>query len=123
MLSKEYDTLAAAMLQERRHHGLTLAHTSLVFNVDDGGTKCTLVTQRAGIKRQSMAQLAADLESRNYVLRVDDANDKRAQIFVLTKLGQKFLKDAISITALLDAKFEKSLGKVVAKGIREYGQD
>lgn len=120
VLSKEYDSLAAKLLEDRGHKGLSLAHTALIFNVDEGGTKCTLVTQRAGIKRQSMAQLAADLELKNYIERLDDPDDKRAQMFVLTKLGRKYLKDALAITASLDLRFEKLLGKPATKGIRDF---
>lgn len=52
-----------------------------------------------------------------YVRRIDAISDKRAQIFVLTKLGQKFLEDAIAITGSIDAELEKSLGKIVANYI------
>ncbi len=109
-MSKMYGIEASTMLAERGHGGLSLAHTALVFNLDADGTKCTIVTKRAGIKRQSMAELANDLERRNYVKRIDDPNDKRAQIFVFTKSGIKFASDAKEICKQLDKKYEKLLG-------------
>lgn len=109
-MSKMYNDDANDMLIKRGHSGLSLAHTALVFNLDDDGTKCTIVTKRAGIKRQSMAELANDLEKNGYIKRVDDPNDKRAQLFIFTKTGLDFSKDAKEITNLLDKKYESILG-------------
>lgn len=117
-MSKLYSTKANDILAERGHKGLSLAHTALVFNLDADGTKCTIVTKRAGIKRQSMAELANDLEERNYVKRIDDPNDKRAQIFVFTKSGLKFANDAREICELLDKKYEALLGTDATTKIR-----
>lgn len=104
-ISKQYYSDASKMLEDKGYKGLSLAHTALVFNLDDNGTKCTTVTDRAGIKRQSMAQFADDLEKLNYIQRIDDPNDKRAQIFVFTKEGKKFTKDAKNICEQLDKKY------------------
>ncbi len=117
-MSKMYSTEASGLLAERGHKGLSLSHTALVFNLDTDGTKCTIVTKRACIKRQSMAELANDLEVRNYVKRVDDPNDKRAQIFIFTKLGMKFATDAKEICELLDKKYEALLGTDATTKIR-----
>ena len=118
-ISKMYNSDANQLLNSRGHDGLSLAHTALVFNLETGGTKCTTVTKRAGIKRQSMAELARDLEEREYIKQVVDPNDKRAQLFLFTKLGLKFQKDAQDVIKMLEKKYEKMLGSDVVSKIRE----
>ena len=108
-ISKQYYSDASKMLEDKGYRGLSLAHTALVFNLDENGTKCTTVTNRAGIKRQSMAQFADDLERLNYIQRIDDPNDKRAQIFVFTEAGKKFTKEVKEICNQLDQRYKLAL--------------
>jgi DNA-binding MarR family transcriptional regulator len=108
-ISKQYYSDASKMLEDRGYKGISLAHTALVFNLDDDGTKCTTVTNRAGIKRQSMAQFADDLEKLNYIKRIDDPKDKRAQIFIFTDAGIKFTKEVKEICNTLDHKYRNEI--------------
>jgi DNA-binding MarR family transcriptional regulator len=56
-----------------------------------------------------MAQFADDLEKLNYIKRIDDPNDRRAQIFVFTDAGKKFTNEVKEICNKLDQKYKNEI--------------
>ena len=89
-----FNTQAIAKLRGRGHGGLTLAHTALLANLDLDGTRITALAERAGMTKQSMGQLALDLEAHGYVTRAPDPTDRRATLVRFTERGGQFLRDA-----------------------------
>src|SRR2546430_651421 len=73
-----FNNRSIVKLRQRGHIGLTLAHTSLLSHLDVEGTRITVLAERAGITKQSMGQLAIDLEKRGYIERKTDPSDHRA---------------------------------------------
>lgn len=108
---RQFNMRAVAALHQRGHSGLTLAHTLLLSNLDVEGTRITVLAERAGITKQSMGQLVADLEERGYIERKDDPNDHRASLVLFTGLGQQFLQDAYEVKREIEAEYEAILGK------------
>jgi DNA-binding MarR family transcriptional regulator len=65
-------------------------HGCLFGNIDpDEGSRLTDLAQRANMTKQSVGEVASDLEQRGYVERVPDPNDGRAKIIRLTAHGRK----------------------------------
>jgi DNA-binding MarR family transcriptional regulator len=109
--SRCYSIRAVTKLNERGHHDLTLAHTSLLANLDLEGTKITILAMRVGITKQSMGQLVAELEAQGYLERESDPTDKRAALVKFTARGWEFLRDAYEIKLEMDVEFASVMGK------------
>ena len=107
---RAYNDQAIAKLRQRGHTGLTLAHTLLLSNLDLEGTRITALAERAGITKQSMGQLAEDLEKRGYIERQVDASDRRATVVRFTRTGWQFLQDAYELKQEIEAEYQTVLG-------------
>src|SRR5690348_7282782 len=77
--------LAAQKLNERGHSSLSLATTVALTQLDLEGTRISVLAERAGMTKQSMGQLVAELESLGYVTRVPDTSDRRATLVQFTE--------------------------------------
>lgn len=98
------------MLHARGHQGLTLTHTALLANLDREGTRITTLAQRVGMTKQSMGQLAHDLETRGYIARMPDPDDRRAARVIFTVAGQQFLRDAHAVVHEIETEYADMLG-------------
>jgi DNA-binding MarR family transcriptional regulator len=56
--------------------------------IDPEGTRLTDLAERAHMTKQSVGEVASDLEQRGYVERVPDPSDGRAKIIRLTERGR-----------------------------------
>ena len=110
--ARAYSDLALVKLQEYGHEGLTLFHTALISNLDLEGTRITTLADRAGVSKQAMGQLVADLEQRGYIERTPDPNDGRATLVQFTEQGWAFLQDAYQVKQAIEAEYAEILGEV-----------
>ncbi len=108
---RAFDTRAVEKLHARGHNGLTLAHTALLANLDLEGSRVTTLAERAGMTKQSMGQLALDLEQRGYILRAPDRADRRAVRVIFTDAGWQFVRDAYEIKQEIEAEYIAILGE------------
>src|SRR5260221_1414658 len=79
--------VAYRKLHERGHDGLSMAHTTLLANLDIEGTPIKVLADRAGVTKQAMGQLVVDLEKKGYIQRETDAKDRRATLIKFTDGG------------------------------------
>lgn len=113
-----FNNRAIARLRQRGHTGLTLAHTLLLSHLDLDGTHITVLADRADITKQSMGQLAIDLEKRGYIERSVDPSDRRATLIRFTNAGWQFLRDAYEIRKEIEAEYQAMLGAEELKHLR-----
>jgi DNA-binding MarR family transcriptional regulator len=97
-------------LRERGYEQINLAHTSLLANLDPEGTSIAVLAERAGMTKQSMRQLAIDLEEKGYVKRTIDPQDKRAHPIALTDTGWQLMQDVQEIKQQMQAECLSLLG-------------
>lgn len=102
--------LATAKLHERGHTGLSLANTTALIHLDVEGTRINVLADRAGMTKQSMGQLVAELESLGYVTRSPDPADRRATLVHFTDSGWRFLLDSAAIKREIEGEFAAILG-------------
>ncbi len=69
--ARAYSELALKKARDYGYGELTLFHTALISNLDIEGTRITTLAQRAGVSKQAMGQLVADLEKRLNLKRKD----------------------------------------------------
>ena len=60
--------------------------------------------------KQSMGQLAVDLEKRGYIQRVIDPRDHRATLILFTAAGWQFLQDAYQVKGEIETEYRAFLG-------------
>ena len=64
------------------------SHGCVFGTIDPEGTRLTDLAERAHMTKQSVGEVASDLEQRGYVERVPDPSDGRAKIIRLTERGR-----------------------------------
>ena len=87
---------------------ITAAHQSVFENIDPDGTRLTALAERSGMTHQSMGELIHALERGGYLQRLDDPNDRRARVIVLTKRGRDLVRCAIAEIAEIDASWHQA---------------
>jgi DNA-binding MarR family transcriptional regulator len=116
---RAYRGEAVKRLQQRDHQHVTLAHVALLSYPDLDGTRLTVLAERAGITKQSMRQLAIELETLHYITRSDDPTDRRASLIRFTDDGWRFLQDANIIKHEREARYSEQPGEVKFQRFRE----
>jgi DNA-binding MarR family transcriptional regulator len=99
-----------ARLRERGYPDVRLAHSALFAHIDPQGTRSSELAERAGMTKQGMGQLVADLEKKGYVERVEDPADRRAKLVRLTKKGWRHVRDAREIISEIEEAYARRLG-------------
>lgn len=102
---------AAVMLQNRDHRSLTLAHLAVVPHIDDEGTRPKAIADRAGMTKQGISPLLADLERLGYLERGPDPSDGRATLVRFTQAGHSLLTDGVEVTRAIETDYARLLGE------------
>src|SRR4029077_20544525 len=108
---RSFSESAFRKLRERGHDGLGIAHTALLAHLDLEGTQATVLAERAGITKQAMGQLVADLVKKGYVQRLADPGDRRATKIMFTEAGWQFLRDAYFVKKEIEADYTALVGE------------
>src|SRR3712207_9178711 len=77
---RDFDTELNARLRERGYPDVRLAHSALFAHIDPEGTRSSELAERAGMTKQGMGQLVADLEKKGYVERVEDPRSEERRV-------------------------------------------
>lgn len=109
--NRMFSERATELLRARGHRALSLAHTTLLSYLDLEGTRITVLAERAGMTKQAMGQLVAELEDQGYLVRAPDPTDRRASLVRFTDAGWRFLRDAAEIKREIQAEYAAILGE------------
>ena len=120
--ARAYSELALEKLRSYGYEGLTLFHTMLISNLDTDGTRITILAERAGISKQAMGQIVADLEERHFIVREPDPSDKRAALIQFTDQGRQFLRDSYLVKQAIEAEYTALLGEAEMSELRDLLQ-
>ena len=107
---RDFDAVLNAGLRERGYPDVRLAHSALFAHIDPEGTRSSELAERAGMTKQGMGQLVADLETKGYIERVEDPGDGRARVVRLTKKGRRHVRDAREIIGEIEEAYARRLG-------------
>jgi DNA-binding MarR family transcriptional regulator len=97
-------------LADRGHPQVRAPHRSVFEFLDDGGTQVSTLAERAGVTKQSMAELVAHLERHTYVERLPDPVDGRAKLVVATARGREVFAIARELIRELQLELDSELG-------------
>lgn len=108
----------AARAQVSAAQGHIMRHLSLQ------GDRLTALAERAGMTKQSMAQIVDECQAWGLVVRERDARDARARLVRFTPLGLQWLQAFGRAVAQAQAEFRAEVGDdvatVVALGLEVY---
>jgi DNA-binding MarR family transcriptional regulator len=108
---------------ERGHPEIRPPHGNVMQFLDDGGTRVSVLAERAQMTKQAMAELVAHLEQRGYVERVPDPVDRRAKLVRATPRGKQLYAIAREVVAEIEAEWTRRLGKAKMRQLRELLQE
>jgi DNA-binding MarR family transcriptional regulator len=104
---------------ERGHPDIRPPHGNVMQFLDEGGTRVSVLAERAQMTKQSMAELVAHLERLGYVERVPDPSDRRAKLVRATPRGKQLYAIARDVVAEIEAEWTRRLGKTKMRQLRE----
>src|SRR5512133_2201079 len=105
-------------IAERGHPDVRPPHGNVFQFLDDGGTRVSVLAQRAQITKQSMAELVAHLERHGYVERVPDPADRRAKLVRATPRGSEVYAIARDVVVEIERQWTERLGEAKMRQLR-----
>lgn len=105
-------------LQARGYAGIRATHTTLLSNMDLAGSTVTQAADRAGVTKQAMGRLAAELEQAGYLTVADDPHDARVKVLRLTRNGRKLMLESLKVMADLEAGYGTAIGRTRFANLR-----
>ncbi len=106
------------VLQERGHPDFRARYGGVLANIDADGTRLSTLAERAGITKPSMVELVDELESKGYVRREPDPDDRRAKLIVPTEVGMSVISLAREVIGDLEQRFREVLGAQQYNAVR-----
>ncbi len=93
LLGNGFDAFAEEMtrrLTQTEYSDIRMTHGCVFGNIDaENGSRLTDLAERANMTKQSVGEVATELERKGYLERVPDPADGRAKIIRLTQRGRE----------------------------------
>ena len=99
-----------ARLALRGYDDFPFASASLLWLMDEGGTRSTVLAQRAGVTKQAMSQLVRLMERQGYLEQVPDLIDTRAKVVRMTGRGEAVMAACVEVRKELNQQVTRTLG-------------
>lgn len=100
-----------AELARSGHPDVRLAHGAVFRHISRGGSRVSVLAQRAGMTKQSMAELVEHLRARGYLELVPDPEDGRARLVRLTAAGWRVHHKLVRISQDFERQCARALGE------------
>ena len=110
-------------LAERGHPEVRYPHGNVFQYLDDGGTRVSVLAERAHVTKQAMAQLVAHLEEHGYVERVPDPDDRRAKLVRTTDRGRAVFAVAREFVKEVEARLDARMGQAKVRRLTALLQE
>ena len=110
LASRAHTAAVTARLAQRGYDDFPFASASLLWLMDEGGTRSTVLAQRAGVTKQAMSQLVRLMERQGYLEQVPDPTDTRAKVVRMTERGEAVKIACVEVRAELNRKVVRNLG-------------
>lgn len=112
-----------ARLTEAGHSVIRPGHGCVFRFINEGGSRLTDLAETAGLTKQAVGEVVADLERLGYVERAPDPLDGRAKVIKLTELGADAHRVALAIFADLEREWAERYGAEQVAAMRELVEE
>lgn len=109
--TRGFDVDLNTRLRTRGYADIRLAHSAVFAYLDVDGTRGVDLAERAGMTKQSMAELVDDLVGKGYLERRPDPTDRRAKLIVATARGRRHMRDGVAEIGRIEAAYRVRLGE------------
>lgn len=113
LLRLSYESLQKEVysaLAERGFPEIRPAHSAVFRHIAPGGSRLTVLAERAGMTKQSMAYLVEGLQEAGLLHSLPDPTDGRARIVRLTRRGEAALDTLLALSAEAEARVAERIG-------------
>ena len=117
--SRAHTAAVTARLALHGYNDFPFASASLLWLLDEGGTRSTALAQRAGVTKQAMSQLVRLMERQGYLEQVPDPTDTRAKVVRMTERGDAVKTACVEVREELNQKVAGALGMSEAERLAE----
>ena len=118
--ARAHTAAVVARLASRGYVDFPFASASLLWLLDEGGTRSTLLAQRAGVTKQAMSQLVKLMERQGYLEQIADQNDTRAKVIRMTPRGEAVKAACVEVREELNRQIAEVVGKLEARRIEAH---
>lgn len=108
--SRAHIAAVTARLALRGYADFPFASASLLWLLDEGGTRSTTLAQRAGVTKQAMSQLVRLMERQGYLQQIIDSSDMRAKVVQMTRRGEAVKVACVEVRQELNQELARVLG-------------
>lgn len=95
-----------------------VVHHNVMAHVTYDGIRLTALAERAGITKQAMSELVADLERLGYLERTPDPQDRRAKLITFSARGHAAVVAARAAFTDIEAQLTDRLGAEAVAALR-----
>lgn len=122
LLDAAFDAFASEL--ERRvadtaYNDIRITHGCVFGNIEPDGSRLTELAHRARMTKQSVGEVATELEQRGYLERVPDPSDGRAKIIRLTERGRAAQSLGLGIIEEIEQEWAERYGAERVAALRE----
>jgi len=118
--ARAHTAAVVARLAQRGYIDFPFASASLLWLLDEGGTRSTTLAQRAGVTKQAMSQLVKQMEREGYLEQVPDLSDTRAKVIRMTPRGESVKAACAEVREELNHSIAKLVGKAKAREMEAH---
>ncbi len=104
----------------RGYADFPFASASLLWLMDETGTRSTLLAQRGGVTKQAMSHLVRMMERQGYLEQVRDPNDTRAKVIRMTPRGKAVKAACVEVREELNQRIAKIVGRDEAREMESH---
>jgi DNA-binding MarR family transcriptional regulator len=122
LLGNGFDAFSEEMtrrLAETPYSDIRITHGCVFGNIEPDGSRLTVLAERANMTKQSVGEVATELERRGYLERVPDPGDGRAKIIRLTERGREAQALGFQIIDEIEAEWGERFGVERVAALRD----
>ncbi len=122
LLEHGFDAFAEEMTRrvaETPYSDIRITHGCVFGNIEPDGSRLTDLAERAHMTKQSVGEVATELERRGYLERVPDPGDGRAKIIRLTERGRHAQALGFRIIDEIEAEWGERFGVERVAALRD----
>ena len=122
LLEHGFDAFAEEMTRrvaETPYSDIRITHGCVFGNIEPDGSRLTDLAERAHMTKQSVGEVATELERRGYLERVPDPGDGRAKIIRLTERGRDAQALGFRIIDEIEAEWGERFGVERVAALRD----
>ena len=110
-IARAIDGAVEGQLHRLGYDDVRPGHLTVLLDLERSGLRSAELARRAGMTRQSMGELVADLEALDYVERRADPGDRRARLVMPTGRGLILIAHVRRAVAEVEARAARRLGR------------